>query len=204
MGEFLARPVVRGAEDGPPLLLLWPRGDVRPADLDAFRVDVNLDFDAEGTIEFRRGDEVLARLPFAPERLDTVVPFPAEAAARLAVGDTVVWGFFPREGAPVTTEFRVTGTEAAARIANLERALAGQPAVLRHHFRAQLLLDAGLCLGAYREAARILETCPGSARALAVMEEALGRLGLGESVPCAEVRANISGLPDEARRGVFK
>ncbi len=204
MGGFLARPMLRGAEVGPPLLPLWPRGDVRPADLDFFRVDVNLDFEAEGAIEFRRGEEILARLPFAPERLDTVLPFPAEAAARLAPGDTVVWGFFPREGTPVTAEFRVAGAEVAPRLADLERALAGQPAVLRHHFRAQVLLDAGLCLGAYREAAKVLETCPGSARALAVMGDALERLGLGESVPGAEVRAAISALPDDARRGVFR
>jgi hypothetical protein len=49
--------------------------------------------------------------------------------------------------------------------------------------RAQVLLDAGLCLAAYREAAAVLDVNPDDRRAGLVMQHALDRMHLRDTAP---------------------
>jgi hypothetical protein len=203
LSSFETRARLRGPPDCPDLEVLWPRGTVRAADLISYRIDViEPAVEIEGTVEFRRGAEVLGRLDFAPERLVTEAAFPADVLAKLSPGDEVEWGYWPREGEPVTARFRLVDEAVGPKLAALEATLKGQTDHLRGHFRAQILLDAGLDLAAFREALRILEKAPKSARALAVAEETLIRMGLADTGPWAEMRSRIDNLSREARSAV--
>lgn len=203
LSSFERRARLRTLPKGPDLEVLWPRGDVRAGDLISFRIDVvEPAAEIEGTVEFRRGDEVLGRIEFAPDNLLTEEAFPADVLAKLVPGDVVEWGYWPREGKPVTARFCLVDNTVAPKLAALEARLAGQADHLRGHFRAQILLDAGLNLAAYREALRILEKAPESARALAVAEEVLTRMGLEDTNPWGEMRSRLDRLLTENRSAV--
>jgi hypothetical protein len=201
---FESRPRLRGAADRPALELLWPRGDVRASDLLSWRIDlVDAEASIAGTLEFRRGDEVLGRLAFDPDNLRTEEVFPADVLAKLSPGDVLEWGCWPREGEPMTARCRLVPDTVAARLSALERRLEGQPDRLRDHFRAQVLLDEGLFLAAYRQALRTLEDAPGSPRATVMAVEALARMGLEDTIVWGEARDRLDRLPPEVRSTVL-
>jgi hypothetical protein len=169
----------RGAVDGEPLQVLYPRGDVRIADLVRWRVDVPDErMEIDGTIDFRRGDEVLATLPFDAEYTWTIADVPAAVRDAVRAGDTVTWGYYPAAGAPVTAEFHVVADPLADRLKEIDERLAEQPAVTRAHLRTQLFLDRGLHQAAWNEAAAILKEAPESERGRGALLEAVKGMGL--------------------------
>ncbi len=100
---------LRGSKRGGKIYVLYPRKSVRKADLDRFRVDVSDAFEQEGTIEFRKGKDVLHSAPFEPDRFETIGDVPAAVASAVQAGDKVTWGFYPDQGKPVTTTFTACG-----------------------------------------------------------------------------------------------
>ena len=141
--------------------VLWPRGDVRAADLYAYRIDIpNEAFEFDGNLEFRRGGEVLCRAPFTPDNGTAEEALPDGLLGKLSPGDVVEWGYYPRTGEPFTARFRFVGDAGALALATVEAKLKDQPELVRAHFRAQVLLDAGLDLAAYREAGRVFGEIP--------------------------------------------
>jgi hypothetical protein len=163
--------------------LLWPRGEVRVEDLGAWRVDVTEEFEGRGRIVFRRGGVVLAETPFAPTRHVTEETIPEPVRAALAPGDRVAWSFVPEKGAPVGAEFVVSAKDLAPRLAKIAERTREQPKGVAAHVRARMLLDAGLCCGAYREARALVAANPGDRRAWLVLQHALDGMQLRDTAP---------------------
>jgi tRNA A-37 threonylcarbamoyl transferase component Bud32 len=199
LGETPRGSVTRGADHG--VQAQYPRGDLRIADLDHFRIDVVDDpmgrefVEVDGTIEFRRGEEVLWSTEFEAESTWTLEEIPEAVRSALREGDTVTWGYFPRDGDPVTADFRVVADPLAERLAEIERRLAEQHWVTRSHLRIQLLLDRGLCMGALAEAARIVAENVESEAGWAAVREAVNRMGLAKSLLGQEVRGKLLRRP---------
>jgi hypothetical protein len=185
----------RGAADGDPLQVLYPRGKVRIADLVFWRVDVpDYEMEVDGTIRFRRGEEVLATILFPAERTWNIEAIPAEVTKALRQGDVVTWGYYPKEGQPVTAQFEVVAE--ADRIAEVDRKLAGQPEVLQGCFRTQLFLDEGLWVAALVEAGRLAKLDPKNRYAWGALRKAITEMGLKHTLFFSEVR---DGLNRQAR-----
>jgi hypothetical protein len=186
------------------VLVYYPRGAVRVADLREFRIDIGEDFEPAGTLQFRRGEEVLWSAEFVnPPKLWTIAAVPEEVVARVKAGDVLIWGYYPEEGEPVTEQLRVV--EEPAGLREIDEKLAEQPEVLRRHFRAQVLRDHGLWTGAFFEAREVERLCGDrpSARALALQREALKALGLRHSKLAREAGIRFARVPDEERREVL-
>jgi len=175
----------RGADEAA-VRLLWPRGEVRLEDLDAWRVDVSETFEGKGRIEFRRGASVLGETPFEPTKLVTQNPVPEAVRATLRPGDRVEWRFVPDQGTPVSAEFVVSDKDLATRFAKIAERTREQPKGVAAHVRAQVLLDAGLCCAAWREAKALADANPKDRRAWLVMQHALARMQLRDTAPWRE------------------
>ena len=190
---------------GPPVLgLVWPRGAVRKADLSTVRIDVPATQGAvDGTVVLRQGALDLWIATVRPQPGANLYPVPEEAVEMLKPGDVLNFSFVPAGGEPVAAECRLVGDEADRAIDEVVARLRDQPDLVRCHFRAHLLLGAGLPLAAYREAHRVLEAFEHSPRALALAQEALEALGLVGAAPWREVAEEISELTLEARRTAF-
>jgi len=177
LGEEPAR--LRSAAGGPALQVLFPREDVRLADLTRWAVETNdLRKTFTGRIEFRRGDEVLFAEDYPDAKLITEGAIPARVREALAVGDVLTWGFYPVEGRAIVVECRVVEDILADRFAEIDARLAEMPVVLVRHLRALLLLDAGLYTGALLESRRAAEARPDSIRGWAVQKRALEEMGV--------------------------
>jgi hypothetical protein len=184
----LSAPALQRGTPSDSLTLLYPRGDVRLADLETFGFEAGGSFvSGGGTLEFRRGDEVLYHREFVePEFEENYdLPVPAGVVSALKVGDRVEWGWYPKDGkGAVTASFHlVDDAEVAAILRNIESRLAGQPKV-RDLLKAHLLLDKGLPLAAWAEARQVAgpeSKTEQSPRALALMRVALARLDLTPS-----------------------
>ncbi len=189
-----AVPVVRSVRLTGPVEVLFPRGDVRLEDLTTYRIDVTDDlFEPNGTLEFRRGDEVLYRAPFDPERTVTEAVVPGEVMRALKPGDEVAWGYFPKEGpAPVVGSFAVVvGQELDHVMAKLEGRLQEQPERVKSWFKLQLYLEEGLDLAAFQEARRILRDRPRDVRAWKAVNVALTRMKLVNTNVWTEVQQQL-------------
>jgi serine/threonine protein kinase len=186
---------LRGGDDVP-VRLLWPRGEVRMEDLSAWRIDVSEDFEGGGRIEWRRGKEVVAQQPFDPAKLSTEGAVPAEALAGLKAGDRVTFAFVPDKGTPVTADAVISGKDLRPRFAKIAERTKEQPVAVGGHLRAQVLLDAGLPLAAYRQAKTLADAHPADVRAWVVMQHALDRLQLRDSGPWREAAEGAAKAKD--------
>jgi hypothetical protein len=197
LAKFEEAERLRGTADGDPLQVLYPRGDVRIADLAFFRVDVpDYEFEVDGTIQFRRGDEILASVPFSGDRTWNIGEMPAAVAKALREGDEVTWGYYPTKGDPVTARFTVVADSLADRMAEIDKKLKEQPAALIGDFRTQVFLDHGLWVAALNEAGRTAKLNPKSKYARGAMLKAITGMGLKDTLYFSEVS---DGLNREAR-----
>jgi hypothetical protein len=184
---------------------LFPRGAVRATDLSRFRIDfADTMIDFEGTVRFQRGDERLAEVGIDVLEMSHTAPIPGAVRDAVAAGDVVTWGFYPKRGEPFVATFRVVADPAADRLAAIEEQLDAQPGLLKRHFRAQLLFEAGLVFAAYTEAESILAERPESPRGLAIAMAALSAMGLSDSEPFADLQLRFDRLPEERRAGLFR
>ena len=187
----------RGGSGGPPVVVLYPRGDVRLADLKMWRIDApDAEVEIDGEIRFRRGEEILARIPFTADLTWTIEDLPASLKQRLAAGDEVAWGYYPAEGDPITATFRVVADPLAEELARLVDRLKDQPPAVLGHLWTQLCLDKGLFMAAFDEARRMAGKNPKSDRAWAAMFEALKGMGLTETPLASEVSRRYDRKPE--------
>lgn len=180
-----------GLDEG--ALPIFPRGDVRVADLSSYRLDVGPMFLSEGTLEFRVGETVLHSAAFEPEEMVTTAGLPEAVLAGVEPGTEVTWGFHPSEGEPVTTTFRVVEEPDLGLSAHAEL-LAQQPANVRRLIESRALLSKGLALASYVQARAVADGSPDSLPAWRTAQAALQQLDLTESEPFLEVGTHIDRL----------
>jgi len=177
------------------VLPVFPRGKVRTSDLTAFELEVPIDpmrdLAREGTLRFKRGDEVLYAAPLTLTESIVRAPMPAEVLAVLRPGDRVRWGWYPTTGRSLTAEFMLTEKPIDRDMAELDARIAGQKPQTRALVRALKFLDGGFALAAYREAARIVEVDPKNEFGWALAHEALERLDLREGERATSVREGL-------------
>ncbi len=194
----------RGSKKGGKIYILYPRKDVRKVDLDRFRVDVTDEFAREGTIEFRRGKDVLYSAPFEPERFETIIDVPAAVASAVQLGDRVTWGFYPKEGRPVTAQFRVVKErkKVTKRVDALEQRLKKDHPVVLASLKAQVFLDNKLYYAAYREAWAVVRTGQAPVEACAIVQASVRRMGL-KKTPLWDAAQEAAGVAVRGYRGRY-
>jgi hypothetical protein len=176
----------RGA--APLVECVYPRGDVRRADLRRYRCEVSPRFpEAQATLWFRRegdAEDLVPSLPFHPERTPAVAPIPPEVLARLQVGDSVEWGVADGAKRERHATFRlVEKPEVDARLDRIERDADVLAPEVRATLRAHALYAGGLRGAA---AAEILDDWPQGSRpgfsASYVALQALTAMGLTQNL----------------------
>ena len=145
---------------------VFPRGDLRRADLRRYRCEVSPRFSGEhATLWFRRvGDahDLVPATPFHPARSLAVEPIPAEVLSRIEVGDTVAWGVADGDRRePQATFHVVEKPEVDLRLARIERDAAFLAPEVRVTLRAYALYEGGLRGAA---AAEVLDEWPRDSR----------------------------------------
>jgi len=194
---------MRGAGDDDWIIPSFPRGRVLLGDLDDFRLDVGLEFEVEGDVQFRRGSKTLATLALDPKEDLQAGPLPKEVIASVTKkAGTISWGFYPKKGKPITGKFTVVKRDSRLdkRLASLDKRLKGQPKTVASQLRAQLFLNKRYDMAAYREARIAFDTDPEAAQAVAIMQSALRRMKLTEGPLWVEVQASNAGLPGKMRK----
>ncbi len=161
--------------------LLYPVGNVRSMDMKHLHAQMGDDYFEEGSIQVRRGGDVL----FTSGEVENIKwngVLPDNVIAKLKAGDELTWGFYPDEGDPIVTTCRVVEpdiTEVMARLdAFINDKRAPQPADAAAVYRANVLIKNGLLSGALRvlEDARTqgVTSSPLVATALKVLETMQG------------------------------
>jgi len=179
VAQLVAMQRTRGGAEDDWIEALYPRGDVRIADLDDLRIDIGAAWEATGKLEIRVRGVAVWSADFVPDKLTTVVPLPEEAKMALRPGDAFEWGFYPDEGDATTARCRLVAEPEG--IAKLEENLAGQDPSLVALLRAGMLLKDGLDLAAYREAERLADAGKFGTDPLAIMQQAAQRMALEET-----------------------
>ena len=195
---------MREFPQGEPLELIVPRGAVRPCDVTTLVMDADPErVDPSGVVALRRGETTLWDTPFDPETAHYEVSVPQAVGESVRPGETLVWGWWPETGPPVTTELHVVGDDMVPLFAEIDRRLEGQPAGIREHLRAQALLDHRFLTGAFLEARFLKQADPADLRAGALMEQALTTAGGGDLRFVARLRNALRDAPAADRARVF-
>jgi len=203
--EFEPQVRHRGGRESSFVVALYPRGKVRLEDLSEYRIDVGDEFEAAGTLRFKRGSKVLFEAAFDPEELSTQVPVPEKVLKTLKSGAQVTWGFYPAKGKATTAKFKVVKDDPrlTKRLAKMEKRMADADEVTLCQMRAQLYLNKKLYVAAYLEARRALalakdaETPP--SQALAIMQGAAQRMNLKKTPLWDEIQGEIGRVPSRVK-----
>ena len=162
--------------------ILWPCGDVLDSGLDTIGIEVDETYEASATLEFRRGNEVLAREPFRPQTLISVLPFPQRVRDRLEAGGELVLALVTDDGAEMLTESRcriVEGRKALIKLGMIDHddVYAAHDELTRAFLRTQVLESCGLYSMALCYALQILRQNPSHSPAHRVVMRMLVKLG---------------------------
>jgi serine/threonine protein kinase len=126
----------------------WPRGRVRPEDLDEWAVALTIDDLGRGrTVRFETGDGVrLGDFPFTPDAAIHSAPMPAEVRERLRVGDRIRVSVVAEKGREIAhARFQVVDEPAVGeRIRSALGRVGTDDAAVRAAVEARLLLAADL------------------------------------------------------------
>ncbi len=179
-----------GGTDDRGALAIFPRGKIRAADLESFRIET--DYALRGTLRFEKSDGRVYEGALETDELNTVRPVPAEVRNALKVGDHVTWSFTPATGAAATADFEVVDSTPDGRVADAMRRVDPSQADLARQLEAHALLELGLNQAAYAEASavgRASSSRPAWRIALAALQR---------------IHAASSRLGDEAREQLIK
>ena len=80
---------------------------------------------------------------------------PESVLAALKAGAEITWGYSPQKGRASVTTFRLARTNAARQVSAVFEKLANFDELVRRQISAQIYLEEGLALAAYREAPRV-------------------------------------------------
>ena len=187
----------------PPVQILYPRGNMRPKDLDQFRIDVTADFELGGAIRFKVRTKTLFEMVFSPDEFETTLGIPDEVSSGAKPGDTVTWGYFPVKGRPVTATFKIVKPDARLdrRMKLLEERLQNQNEIVAAQLRAQLLLNKRFFYAAWRDARNVFRIAESAPQACAIMQAALRGMKLHKSALWTDVSGAVRRLPSRWRRG---
>jgi len=107
------------------VMLYWPSGNIRRDAASTYRLEVTPDYADDGTIEFRKGKQVLHREHFKAHDLTTEHALPAKVIEALKRKGTYSWGvyFDSKRKKPIVQKFKVVDGRKMAK--RLER--------IRHH-----------------------------------------------------------------------
>jgi hypothetical protein len=183
------------------ILPLFPRGKMRPDDLDEYRIDVSDAFEAEGKIEFRVGSKVLYSAPFEPEEFVTTASIPEAVRSGTKPGQTVKWGFYPSSGRPIIASFKIAKPDRKLekREKAIDERMEGQADLLRDQMRAQLWLNKRLFYAAYRDAKSVVDRAEAAPQCLAIMQASLRRMDLKDCALWVEIEDKVKRLPSRYR-----
>lgn len=200
----LEEPVrMRGAGEDDWVIPSFPRGRVLLEDLDDYRIDIGLEFEGEGDVQFRRGAKTLTTLALDAEGGKQSAELPKEVIESVKrKAGSITWGFYPKKGKPITGKFTVVkrDTRLDKRLASLDKRMKGQPKNVASQLRAQLFLNKRYDMAAYREARIAFDADPEAAQAVAIMQSALRRMKLTEGPLWVEVQASNANLPGKMRK----
>jgi hypothetical protein len=173
-----------GAVEPPYVQLFFPRGDVRPEDLDAFALQVNVTtYVGPGRLEFRRGAEVLAVIePFDPPYRNTWTPVPPSVRASLSPGDEATWGWYSSDAkAPFPSTTALFRLVAADPLPGHAAPGSDRPPTTALLLRAEALRRRGLSTAAFRVAYAAAQGEPDDPVAWATVLEAMDPWGADDS-----------------------
>ncbi len=192
---------LRSSKKSVAILPLFPRGKMRPGDLDEYRIDVTEAFDAEGKIEFRIGSKVLYSVSFEPEEFVTTASIPDAVRSGSKPGQTVKWGFYPSSGRPVIASFKIAKPDRnlEKREKAIDKRMEGQADLLRDQMRAQLWLNKRLFYAAYRDAKAVVDRAESAPQCLAIMQASLRRMDLKDCALWIEIEDEVKRLPSRYR-----
>ena len=138
-------PVHRGGSRAG-VVLYWPQGEVRLASVGTYRIDVDVAYEGDGFLEFRKGRKVLSREPFDPEEMVTVGEIPAAVMDALKPNSVITWGIFYEGGRrtpkPTACKFKtVRKARVVKAMAKLEKSrnFQRQPEIIQEIMRADIL-----------------------------------------------------------------
>jgi serine/threonine protein kinase len=172
--------------------VMFPRGAVRVEDLLECRVEVaDEDYRPRGTLEIRRGEEVLFRAPYVePGNVVTRLPIPQGVRDSVQAGDGLIVGYYPERGSPITVSVEVVSREVAesirTRLLAVGTALEEQPPMAVRYVRCFLFLEHGLNLAALAGAREIVAERDSSVWGWALCHEAARRMRLDGTLLVSE------------------
>ncbi len=188
-------------------LLLFPRGDVRLADLDRVAFELRLDDTEDATLEFRRGDQVLYTARFEPNKLADEMPLPDAVRSVLAIGDTVTWGLRPSKAGiragrkEILASFHVVDVDPSPAFVKLDRSLPEEAsAALRGEMKVRALAGLGLLCDAVAEADRLADDHRDVLALQALARQLYAELKLNDASRAGELSDRISSFPAEDRQ----
>ena len=185
--------------------IIFPRGKLRPQDLDNFRIDLTEKFEPGGRIEFRIGKTTIHKSePFDPEEFQVVQEIPLDVRAGIKKGKKITWGYHPPKGRAITAQFEVVSEDKRLdyRMKKLEERVANQPDLVREQLRAQLLLNKRYFYAAFKTAANVVRQCSEvPPQAIAVMQGALRGMKLSKTAVWKETTEFARGVPSAGAPG---
>lgn len=193
----------RAAADAP-MLVLFPRGDVRLEDLETYGLQAGVSFAEGGTLEFRRGTTVLHREPFDPATLLVRAPVPDDVLSELRVGDEVTWGWFAPPGArgtkDVTATFRLVLARTTPDLLRMKQELPpGVPSDLLGELEVRLLRDRGLATAALLRADALADAHPDVLALQALAAQCYQSLKLSDAERAQRLAQRVAAFPAEAQ-----
>lgn len=214
----------RDRAGSPPVVLIYPRGNVRLSDLEQMCADVSYDsgIPEEGaTLEFRRDGKTLYSRRFEPADGRTVSTLPASVREQLHVGDVVTWGVSSPGGArgpgsrgpnrsasdgDVFAKFTVvTGNPAAdAILASIASKYDGLEATLPGELAIKALWRFDLNTAALIRADKAADAHKGSLLAQHTALRAYDKLGIRNTVRTAQLIARVDGFDMATQERVKK
>lgn len=203
--------ILRAVKAEPPLLPVWPRGNVRLSDLDRASVEITdrAAIEKGGTLQIRRGDEVLLSVPYAPKGDRDRIDIPADVRRRVKPGDSITWGWWPKDAKDADAccaDVRVVPEIPRLQRERFEERVAHQDPAAAASMRMYFLLLRGLVTAAVREAEATLAREPHNLMALSIAWQGYKAMGLKGADRAKEIRKVIDGplFTDEQRARALK
>ncbi len=173
---------------------LHPAGDARVDDLQGYAMQVDIDYEPGGRLEFRVNGELVASERFEPTRVVTRGTLPRSVLDRLdEERGTLTWGYVPPKGEPTLKRVRIVSlTSKEERV--LERLQERTPddPMLYRLLRGLYFHQLGMYESARREALAVLELHPDEPHALALLSDAL--LGLDSNMTSQWIDLRFVGI----------
>lgn len=189
----------------PPVMLYWPKKDVRKGGIGTWRLEIG-EYDDDGFLVFKKGSKVLHREPFKATGIVMEGALPPVVMEALKRGSTISWGidYENKRKKDVMTKFTVKDGRALdrkltklakrsvyKRAGDLERAIARIELKRNYRFYTEALTDA----------MSVLNTWPDTMIADKVIADSLQRLKLKDTILYVEIMKRLRGAGGSKGKG---